>query len=140
VRRIFARISPNLPEKSLCDFCIQIFTHKDHETLFWCGLQKRSSFVFLLTVARHFCPDFQGFCQDFRKIKPFGGTLAPPPPTPLTSGVVKGSMHTEKPNGCHFFAQRQLRPLNYASVFAKSYAKTFSFEKSHIFHSEVCKD
>ena len=33
VRRIFARISPNLPEKILCDLCLQIFSHKDHEEL-----------------------------------------------------------------------------------------------------------
>ena len=34
LRRIFARISPNLPEKFLCDFCLQSFSHKDQEDLF----------------------------------------------------------------------------------------------------------
>jgi len=34
VRRIFARISPNLPEKFLFDFYRQIFSQKDHEDLF----------------------------------------------------------------------------------------------------------
>ena len=33
-------------------------------------------------VGRHFCPDFQGFCSDFRQIKTFGGALAPPAPPP----------------------------------------------------------
>jgi len=34
VRRIFARISLNFPEKFLCAFCQQIFSHKEHEDLF----------------------------------------------------------------------------------------------------------
>ena len=34
VRRILGRISPNLPEKFLFDFFLQIFFHKDHEDLF----------------------------------------------------------------------------------------------------------
>jgi len=34
VRRIFARISPNLPEKLLWAFCPQFFSHKEHEDLF----------------------------------------------------------------------------------------------------------
>ena len=54
VRRIFARISPNLPVKLLCNFCLQIFSHKDHEYLFWCGLQKRSSCVFTQTLGAIF--------------------------------------------------------------------------------------
>jgi len=33
VRRIFARISPTLTEKSLRYFCLQIISHKDHEDL-----------------------------------------------------------------------------------------------------------
>ena len=33
LRKIFARISPNLPEKFWCNFCLQIFCHKDHEDL-----------------------------------------------------------------------------------------------------------
>jgi len=34
VGRIFARISPNLPEEFLCNFFLQIFSHKDHEDIF----------------------------------------------------------------------------------------------------------
>ena len=50
VQKIFARISPNLPEKILCDFCLQISSHKDREDFFWYDLQKRSSRVFLQTL------------------------------------------------------------------------------------------
>ena len=35
VRRIVARNSPNLPEKLLFNFCLQIFSLKEHENLFW---------------------------------------------------------------------------------------------------------
>jgi len=34
LQRIFARIFPNLPETFLCDFSIQIFSHKDQKGLF----------------------------------------------------------------------------------------------------------
>jgi len=34
VRRIFARISPNLPEKFFVQFFLQIFSQKDHEDFF----------------------------------------------------------------------------------------------------------
>jgi len=51
VRRIFAQISPNLPERSLCNFRLQIFSHNDHEDLFLMGYPKmRSSCVFLQTL------------------------------------------------------------------------------------------
>jgi len=35
-------------------------------------------------VGRHFCPDFQGFCPEFRQIKTFEGALASPAPSPPT--------------------------------------------------------
>jgi len=116
VRRIFARISPNLPEKFVCDFCLQIFSHKDHEDLFWYDLQKIKKvfmcFCFSAKVThhffksnnagRHFFPDFQGFCpcfqgfgqifRDFRQFKTLGGVLAHPaslPPTPLVTTFSK---------------------------------------------------
>ena len=54
VRTIFARISPNLPEKLLCNFCLQIYSHKDHEGLFWCDAQKMSSIIFLQTLGAIF--------------------------------------------------------------------------------------
>ena len=34
VQRTFTRISPNLPKKFLCDFFLQVFSHKDHEDVF----------------------------------------------------------------------------------------------------------
>jgi len=93
VRRIFARISPNLPEKFLCAFYLQIFSHKDHDGLFWVRPPKKVFMCFSANVVRHFlksnnirrhcCPDFQGFCQhfqrfcpDFQQIKTFGDALA----------------------------------------------------------------
>jgi len=94
VWRIFAQISPSLPEKFLCDFFLQIFSHKDHEDLF-CGDHTKNLFlsvtsktykkgfhVFLVwerksNVGRHFCSDFQGCCPDFWQIKTFGVLLHP---------------------------------------------------------------
>ena len=46
VQNIFGRVSPNLPEKFLCKFCLQ-------ELL-----------CFSADVGPHFCPDFQGFCKN----------------------------------------------------------------------------
>jgi len=54
VQRIFARISPNLPVNVLCNSSLQILSHKDHEDLSWCGLQKRSSCVFMQTLGTIF--------------------------------------------------------------------------------------
>ena len=54
VRRIFAQISPNLPEKCLWDFCLQIFPTQRSWKHFWCDLQKRSSRVFLQTLGTVF--------------------------------------------------------------------------------------
>ena len=31
MQRVFARISPNFPKKLFCDFCLQIFSHKNLE-------------------------------------------------------------------------------------------------------------
>jgi len=78
VRRIFAGISSNL----LCDFFLQIFSHKDYQDLF-SGVtsKKRNVFTcFSANVGRHFlkannvaspfCPDFQGFWPDFQGLFP----------------------------------------------------------------------
>jgi len=59
VRKIFARISPNLYEKFLCDFCLQTFSpHKDQKGLFWYDLQKTKKSsgicVFLLKLGTIF--------------------------------------------------------------------------------------
>jgi len=86
VQKMFARISPNLPVNFLCNFSLQILSHKDHEDLFWCDLQKRSSCVFMQTLGAIFWSqatlgaiflDFQGFFPDFHQIKAYGGALAP---------------------------------------------------------------
>ena len=93
VRRIFARISSNLPEKILGHFLCEYFLMKTV-----CGM-KKSFHVILHTlganffkskhVGRHFCPhfqrvcpDIQGFCQgfhrfcpDFRRFCRFSGIL-----------------------------------------------------------------
>ena len=45
-RRIFARISPNVSEKLLCNFCLQIFFHKDHEDLFLVWPRKKGLHLF----------------------------------------------------------------------------------------------
>jgi len=88
VRRISARISTNLPDKFLWDFCLQIFQ------------KKRSSFVFLQTLGAFFeikqrwapfLSAFSGILPGFSTNQIFGGALAPPPPTPLL--VPRVGMH-----------------------------------------------
>jgi len=76
MRRIFARMFPNLPEKVLRDFCLQIFSHKDHEDLFLVLPPKKVFMCFSAKVerhflksskvGRHFCPDFRDFVQIFK--------------------------------------------------------------------------
>ena len=76
VRRIFARICPNFPEKLLCAFCPEIFSTKNMNNCFWCDLQNRSWLGFSANVGRHFCPDFQGFGPKFSEVLPkFSGIL-----------------------------------------------------------------
>jgi len=85
VQWIFARISPNLPEKLLCDFCRQIFSHKDHEELvsvlppkkvFICvSTNVGTIFGRQATLGAIFCPDFQGVFPDFQQIKTLGVRL-----------------------------------------------------------------
>jgi len=81
------------PKNFLGNFCPLIFSHNDHEDLFWCDLQKKVFMCFSVklgchclmsnNIGRYFYPDFQGFCSDFQRISKTGGALAPPPPTPL---------------------------------------------------------
>ena len=108
VRKNFARISSNFPEKFSGNFsCKDFLPHT-----FWGDFQKNSSCdsplvgrqsnnvgcqfcAYFQVVCPDFqvvcpdfqvvCPDFQVFCPDFRHIKRFGGALSPlnPPPTPL---------------------------------------------------------
>jgi len=58
VRRIFVRISPNLPEKLLCDFCLQKISHKDHEDLFLVWPPKRGLFSGILPKFSRILPGF----------------------------------------------------------------------------------
>jgi len=94
VQMIFVRISLNLLKKLLCDFCVQLFSHKDHELKTFFGVTSEKAFIcFSAKLGRHFlksnnigchlCPDFQLFCPDVQQIKTFGGDLATPPLTPL---------------------------------------------------------
>jgi len=78
VRRIFARISPNLPEMLLCNFCPQIFT-KDMKTCFFGMIPKKGlTCVFLQALAAIFAWIFRdltqivrGFAQIFRDFAQF---------------------------------------------------------------------
>jgi len=93
--RIFARIFPNFPEKCFVQLFPTNFLHKDHYDLFWCGLQNRSSCVFLQTLGTVFWSQatlgtiFTRIIRDvakiFSKSKLLGVCLhpQPPPPTPL---------------------------------------------------------
>jgi len=87
VRRIFAQISPNLPETFLCDFCLQIFISWRPFYLFLVWPPKnRSSCVFLQTLGaifsnqttlgiifarifRDFAQIFKDFARNFDKPK-----------------------------------------------------------------------
>ena len=85
-RKIFARISPNFHEKFLCNFYLQMLSHEDHEDLFWCDLQKRSSCDFLQTLGAIFLSParlgvistiFRDVSQIFSKSKLLGVSLTP---------------------------------------------------------------
>jgi len=56
MRRTFARISPNLHERFLSDFCLQIFSHKDYEDVFWYDLQTK---VFICVFCKRCAPFFE---------------------------------------------------------------------------------
>jgi len=68
------------PKSYLCNFYLQLFSHKDHEDIFWCDLRKRSSCVFLQTLATLgaiFNRIFRDFAQIFSKSKLLGVRLHP---------------------------------------------------------------
>ena len=70
-RRIFPEFPPNLPGKLLCDFCLQFFSHNDHEDLYWCDLQKTGFVCFSTNVGRHFLKSNnvgRDFVQLFRNV------------------------------------------------------------------------
>jgi len=74
VRRIFSRIFPNLPEKFLCDFCLQIISHKDHEKLILVWPPKKGLHMFLgaiflsQTTLGAMFPGFSGILPRFSEI------------------------------------------------------------------------
>ena len=100
VWRIFARISPNFPEKLFCDFCLKNISHKDYEDLLRCDLHWK---VFILLFCKRwepFLPGFVGILPRYSGILPkisgilprvsknqnFESALAPsasPHPTPM---------------------------------------------------------
>jgi len=109
MRRIFAQISPNLPEKtpmkmtsknarkilqnsdlhkkkksSSCQFGRHHFQSK-HAGRHFC-----SDFQGVLEGSQKFFPDFRAFYPDIHLIKNFGGAVsspASPPPTPVAGGI-----------------------------------------------------
>jgi len=88
LRRIFAQISPNLPKKLLCTFCLQIFSNTDHEDFLLCDFQKKEVFNLFFCKRRApcfevkqcwapvlprcsgICIDIQGYCPDFQRFCP----------------------------------------------------------------------
>ena len=104
VRKIFARISPNL------QFFVRIFSPTQlMKTFFGDDFQKKVSMWYckrwtpsfeiqqgwapFLPVfsgsLQTFSSIFHGFCPDYRHVKTSGGALAPPPPTPLSQSNSK---------------------------------------------------
>ena len=65
VRRIFARISPNLPERFMCDFGLQIFSHKDHKNLFYVTSKTKIFYVFFCKRGAPFFPWFSEILPKF---------------------------------------------------------------------------
>jgi len=66
----FPEFSQTCPKRFLCNFSLQILSHKDDLTFFWCDLQKGSSCVFLQTLGAIFLSQltFGGiFTQIFSK-------------------------------------------------------------------------
>jgi len=74
---------PEFPQTStksfLCNFYLQMLSHKDHEDLFGVTSKKGPHMIFCKPlgrhflksskVGRHFHADFQGCCPDFQQIK-----------------------------------------------------------------------
>jgi len=86
---------PKLARKVVCDFCLQSFSHKDHEDV----TSTKGLYLFyklwapFLEVKQRWAPflsrfsaifaQFSVICPDFRQIKSFGGELTPLPHTLL---------------------------------------------------------
>jgi len=108
VRRIFARISPNLPEKLLGhSLCKYFLPHRSRTPSFGMTCTKRLHMILQtlraiffsnqITLGAILCkgfniffPDLQGFCPDFHQFKTIGGALEPPaspPPIPPSRGA-----------------------------------------------------
>jgi len=85
VRRIFAQISPNLPEKHSKENDLQDKRlHFDFECYF-CKIKAHTA---ILRRYSHILPKFPHiFCPDFHQIKSFGVRL-PPPPTPVLKNII----------------------------------------------------
>jgi len=89
----FCPNSPNLPEKHLCDLCLQFFSYQDYEDIFLVWPPKQGLHVFCVFFCKRWASFLLGFSgifhwfsmilPDFRQTKIFMSALAPPPPTPL---------------------------------------------------------
>jgi len=86
VRKIFARISVNFPEKFLCNFADRFSPIKIMKNFFWCDLQKKVKcfsanlgchFLKSNNAGRNLYSDFKGFCQDVSKSNLLGVCLQP---------------------------------------------------------------
>ena len=104
VRKIFARISPKLPEKFLghflCDFHVilgAIFSNQSTLGIIFARVFMEFAQIFsefskdyhiCCTDFHWFCSDFQRFRPDFHQIRTFGDALAPLSPTPLIASHV----------------------------------------------------
>jgi len=87
MRRIFARILPNVPEKKLRLQKKAPLSFGRRWVPFLSNFQGFSqAFRDFVKVFRDFAQISTDFCPDFYQIKTFGGALAlsaPPPPTPV---------------------------------------------------------
>ena len=81
---------PKLSRKVFVRLSRQIFSHKDHEDLFWYDVQKRLSCVFLQTLGAIFENKATLDAIFARISKMLGSVLASSPPAPLVTEQCSG--------------------------------------------------
>jgi len=120
-RRIFARISPNIPEKFCASFAYKFFPTKIMKSFFCCDLKNKGLYVFIWklwasflksnNVGHHFLgfstifprflwfwPVVQGFCPYFDKLKLLGLRLHPCTPASYTIALPHKSFAKQQKN------------------------------------------
>jgi len=101
VWRIFPEFPQNCPKSFCATFAYKFSSTRSWWPLFWCNLQKKVFMCFHVNlghhflksnnVGRHFYPDFQGICQDFRQIN-FWGCVCDPCTSTFNTTAIHNSI------------------------------------------------